>query len=308
METVENMFERIQDSFDKSNKPTGGGMYKDFLYFEKGKDYIVRLLPFAKAPEDTIYSFKCHKWKSNSTGKYVEYLDPTMWDSPNPISQYSRKKWNEATSAGAVKGDPRLEELKKIFPKDQFLINCYVITDPTNPDNEGQVKILRMGKQLHDIVNQHFLGERKDEFGIKIVDPSAKGCNLKIKVEDNGGGYPKYDKSYFMSSSEIEGVSQNPDKIRDIFDQCHNLKEIFPTLSYEDLKKEFEMHWLCNDENNTVTPATKPEFNAGKTDISSMIEETSKETKVTTPQKEESVEQKSTTGELDIDAMLAELD
>lgn len=316
MSDLDNMFEQIQNSFEKSNKSTGGGIYKDFMFFEKGKDYIVRLLPYAKDPAKTIYKFKYHKWKSKMTDKFVEFLDPTMWDAPNPISQYSRKKWGEMKIAGITenKEDPRVKDVKSLFPKDGFLMNCYVIKDPTNPDNEGEVKILRMGKQLHDIVNEHFLGERKDEFGLRVLDLSAKGCNFKIKVEDNGGGYPKYDKSYFMSASEIEGVSDNKAQIKEIWEKCFDLTSIFPTLDYDQLKAQFESHFLNADGSSTHSSGGKaPSFD----DISSLIdenedegsdesekevveEEKPKASKPKLEKKEESVD--------DIDAMLAGLD
>jgi hypothetical protein len=234
------MFQKISGSFQKANKQ-GGGIYNDILRFEKGKDYIVRLLPYRENLDNTIHSYSYRGFVSKSTGKYVEAIDPT--DTPNPIAAYSTTLTNQLRPLKLDKEDPRMVDARKLWAKRSWLINCYVISDPTNPDNEGTVKILKMGAQLHDIVDEHIEGERAEEFGWRCFDPSANGCNFKIKVVDNGGGYPKYDKSYFMSPSEIDGVTGNDERIEEIFDSCFDLTTIFPVKTEEELQDFLDTHF-----------------------------------------------------------------
>lgn len=237
---VESMFQKISGSFQKANKQ-GGGIYNNILRFEKGKDYVVRLLPYAKNPDNTIYSYSYRGFVSKSTGKYVEVIDPI--DTVNPIATHSTTLTNQLRPLKLDKEDPRMVDARKLWAKRSWLINCYVISDPTNPDNEGTVKILKMGAQLHDIVDEHVEGERSEEFGWKCFDPSANGCNFKIKVVDNGGGYPKYDKSYFMSPSEIEGVTGNDERIEEIFDACFDLTTVFPVKTESELQDFLDTHF-----------------------------------------------------------------
>lgn len=239
---VENMFQKINESFNKANK-SGGGIYKDILKFEMDKDYVVRLLPYFEDQENTVYAYTYRGWTSKSTGKYVEVLDPPS-DEVNPIQAYSTTLTNQLRPLKLDKEDPRMKDARNLWNKKGWLINCYVISDPTNPDNEGTVKILKVGKQLWDIIDTHVHGERKDEFGWKCFDPSAKGCSLKIKALDNGSGkYSEYTKSYFMSPSEIEGVSDNDERIEEIFDACFDLKTIFPIKTESEIQEILDTHF-----------------------------------------------------------------
>ncbi len=244
---VQNMFQKISNSFEKASKRGGGGAYKDIMRFEKGKDYVVRLLPYRDDLDSTIYHLQYRGWKSKSTAKYVEFVDPPS-DEVNPIQIYSSKLTDKLRPLRLDKDDPRMKRARELWGKDAWLLNCYIVSDPTNPDNEGQVKILRLGKKLYDIVHEHVEGERKDEYGYKCFDPSASGCSFKIRVVDNGAGYANYDKSYFMQPSEIEGLSDNDSKIDEVFSSCFELKTLFPVKSQEELEDAIEVHFEGSEE------------------------------------------------------------
>jgi hypothetical protein len=302
---IESLCQGIANSFSKANKK-GGGIYKDILKFEKGKDYIVRLLPYRPAPEKTIHHYTYRGWKSKSTGKYVEFVDPPATE-VNPIQVYSSKLTDELRPLKLDKDDPRMKNARNLWNNDAWLMNCYVISDPSNPDNEGEVKILKMGKQIWDIVHEHYEGDRKDEFGFKIVNPTAAGCNFKIRAVDNGGGYAKYDKSYFMTPSTIEGVSDNPDALNEILDACFDLETVFPVKSTEELEDAIKVHFLGESDDAPTSFA----------DIDSVLDDDGQEEEVeqeeeqpkpknkaakkTTKKKEED------SSDFDVDAMLADL-
>ena len=241
---VENMFQQISGSFDKANKSGGNSIYNDILKFEMDKDYIIRLLPYREDLEDgTVHAYTYRGWKSKSTGKYVEVLDPPS-DVVNPIQAHSSTLTNQLRPLKLDKEDPRMVDARKLWSKKAWLLNCYVISDPTNPDNEGTVKILKVGKQLWDIIDTHVHGERKDEFGWKCFDPTANGCSLKIKALDNGSGkFSEYTKSYFMSPSEIDGVSDNEERIEEIFDACFDLKTVFPIKTEDEIQEILDIHF-----------------------------------------------------------------
>lgn len=247
MSDIYNMFDALQASFEKKAN-TGGGQYKDILRLEKGKVYDVRLFPYRTEVDgekelNTTFEFTYHGWKSYSTGKYVEYLNPQMIGEPNPIAKFSYAQGDELKKLNLDTKDPRMIKARKIWKQYAWLINAVVVNDPVNPENNGTVKILRVGKQIHDIIQNHFTGMRKDEFGAKVFDLSPKGCNLRIVVGDNGAGFKNYKESYFMSSSDI-GIS-GQDEIDDYWDnRAFNLSEVYTFKSYEELKEAIDVHFL----------------------------------------------------------------
>ena len=121
--------------------------------------------------------------------------------------------------------------------------------DGENPENEGKVKILRFGRQLHKIIMEAIEGDDADEFGERIFDFSDKGCNLRIKVEEQGG-YPTYVSSRFASPSEIPGIDEN--NVGTVYDQVHDLENVFPVKTYEELETMLQEHYYGK---NTPGPA-----------------------------------------------------
>lgn len=272
MSGIDDLFESINESFNAPATQSSRG-FGDILRFEKGKNYIVRLLPFVEDPKKTFFPFKYHGWVSKSTGQYVEFTDPSIVGKPNPIKKYSFDLSAKYRELKLDKEDPRMKRARGLWTRDAWLINCYVVDDPSNPENNGTVKVLRVGKQLHeDVIYEAWKGERKDEFGMKIFDLSPKGCNLKIICADNGGGYKDYKKSYFMNPSEIEEIGSDKDKIKEVWDDCFDLTTVYPIKEYDELKDALELHFIGNVD-GAEDEEDEPEFG----EIEEMIEDNSDE-------------------------------
>jgi len=135
------------------------------------------------------------------------------------------------------------------------LVNAYVIKDPTNPENQGKVKIIRYGKQLAKIIDAAISGDDADEFGPKIFDLSESGCNLKIKVEKNEGGYATYVGSKFSSPSRVEDLADADS----VYSATFNLDDIFDHKSYDDIKSLFSKHFLGETEDVIEVSKNEPE-------------------------------------------------
>jgi hypothetical protein len=149
----------------------------------------------------------------------------------------------------ATKNQTLIDQVKPLKKAEKWLYNVYVISDPTNSSNEGQVKILNAGAQLQKVIQSAIDGDDAAEFGFRIFDLSEKGCNLKIKVEKNAAGYPNYTSSKFVSPSEIEGL-ENSDEV---YSSIKSLDTIFQRKSYDEIKEILDFHFLGKDE------ASKPE-------------------------------------------------
>lgn len=246
-----NLFESIKDALTK--KTNTESSFKDFLKLEMGKNYVVRLVPNTAAPERTFFHYYHHLWKSVVTNQNISFLCPQTYGEKCPVEEYRSRVYRTNNES----------EIKKIQPirrNENWLANVFVIKDPTNPENQGQIKILRFGKQLNKIITDAISGDDSEEFGSRIFDFSENGCNLRIKVEENDGGYPTYVSSKFTSPCEIDGLT-SPDEV---YSNFKPLDTIFEHKSYEDLKKLLDVHFLGLEASSTPQTSNNEveEFNS----------------------------------------------
>lgn len=234
------MFDQLKNAMAEQRS---GGNFKDIMKTQVGNTYIVRLIPNMDDVSKTTYHYFNHGWKSLATGQYVSCLCPTTVGNRCPICEERVRLY---------RGDADDKENAKLLGrKEQWLVNVYVISDPTNKDNEGQIKILRYGKQLDKIINDAIDGIDKDEFGARIFDLTEEGCNLRIAVEKNEGGYPSYTSSKFLRESEIKGLTEA--KIDEIHDNIFQLDKVFDVKTPEEVKDMLDTHYFCS-----VTPTPTP--------------------------------------------------
>lgn len=236
------MFESIKDAL--SNK---GGNYKDILKTEIGKTYTVRFIANTKVkPIQTFYHYHHHTWTSKSTGQYVNGLCPTTWGDRCPICEQRFKLYKSGTEQ-----DKALATL--INRKENWLTNCYVISDGSDANNNGTVKILRFGKQVKDIIMQAVEGDDAKEIGADaIFDLSEKGCNFRIKVEKNEGGYPTYIFSKFLNKGPIDGMT--PEKIKEAQNAVYDLTKLFESKTAAELTEMVNVHLLCKEKVDDFPP------------------------------------------------------
>ena len=94
-------------------------------------------------------------------------------------------------------------------------------------------------------------GDDADEFGERIFDLTEKGCNLRIKVEEQGG-FPTYVSSRFASPSVIPGI--HSDNVGTIYDQVFDLDNVFPVKTYEELETMLNEHYFGTTSTSTNEP------------------------------------------------------
>jgi len=245
MKYTANLFDSIKEALNKKSNSEASS-FRDFMKLEIGKTYLVRLLPNIKNPERTMFHYYHHLWNSVITNQITSVLCPTTYGERCPIDEYRSKLYRAQDKA-------EIERNKPIKRNENWLVNVYVIQDPTNPENNGQVKILRYGKQLDKIITAAISGDDSAEFGSKVFDLSEKGCNLRIKVEENEGKYPTYVASRFLSPSTLAG---NPDTDL-LYDSVKDLESIFEHKSFDEVQKIFTQHWLGQTEATPKTSSTK---------------------------------------------------
>ena len=236
-----NMFESIRGAMVQTAQQTSTS---NIMRLKPGNTYILRLVPFVKDPSKTFFHYYSHGWVSEMTGQFQSAISPQTWGERDPIAE-ARYRLSRTGS------EEEKEKAKALNRKENWLVNVYVVKDPDNPENEGKVKILRFGRQLHKIVMEAMEGEDADEFGEKIFDLSSEGCSFRVKVEEQGG-YPTYVSSRFASPSQISGVTDNT--VKDVYDQTFDLENVFPVKSYDELQTMLTEHYHGVTEDSVTEP------------------------------------------------------
>lgn len=236
------MFQSIKAALSKSDSEgSGSATYNEIIKTTPGNTYTVRLLPFSPDPKNTFFHYFIHGWTSFATGQYVQTLSPMTFGERDPIAEERFRILRTGT-------EDEKEKAKAIRRSEKYLVNVYVIDDSGNPENNGKVKILRYGKQLHKIIMEAIEGEDAEEFGPRIFDLGTNGVNFKIKCE-NQGEYPTYVSSRFTSSGKL---NLNEDEQRKIYNGVFDLTKVFTVKSQDELKQMLDEHYHCKT-NNTPT-------------------------------------------------------
>lgn len=242
MSTITNsMFESIKSALAKTPSQSRN---KDILKLEVGNTYTVRLIPNVKDPAKTFFHYYTFGWTSFCTGQYVAAVSPTTFGAKDPIAETRYRLLRAGTEEEKSKA-------KGILRTEKWLVNAYVVNDPVNAENNGKTMIIRYGKQLHKIIMDAIEGEGSEDLGARIFDLSDKGCNLKIKVEQQGD-YPTYVSSKFMMPKAVEGLDKS--KIDSVYNNIYDLESVFTVKSYDELKQMLDEHFYCSSE---ATPAVK---------------------------------------------------
>tara|TARA_R110000772_G_scaffold5536_2_gene19805 strand:+ start:1266 stop:2102 length:837 start_codon:yes stop_codon:yes gene_type:complete len=264
------MFQSIKDALVSDSKQNNNN-YSEIMSCRPGNTYTVRLLPYTPNPVKTFFHYYNHGWVSYATGQYVQNLSPQTFGERDPIAEERYK----VLRTGSEEEKERMQAVKRL---EKWLVNVYVIDDPTKPDNNGKVKMLRYGKQLHKIITEGIEGDDAEEFGPRIFDLGSEGVSLKIKVEDQGG-YPTYVSSRFTTAGKIE-VSE--DEQKKLYDNVFNLEEVFTLKSYDELKQMLNEHYYCKvEEEEVVAVNTQPVTNTvSEPVVSTAVEEDTTESDI----------------------------
>lgn len=239
---TKSMFEAIKQSLtDKKEGGNGGNtLYKEILKFSPGNTYQVRLLPNPNSPKETIFHYYNHGWNSNATGKYVTALCPTTFGESCPIDAYYLKTYRTGTESEKTSA-------AVLSRKEGWMVNVYVISDPSNPENEGKVKILRYGKELSKIIESALEGDDAQEFGVEKVFDVENGSTLRIKCEhrtNNNRGSKQmvtYSSSKFLAPTKLE---LSEPQVEAVFNSIHDLKTVNKQTTPAEMQRLLDEHFF----------------------------------------------------------------
>jgi hypothetical protein len=163
-------------------------------------------------------------------GWYIENSLTTL-NQKDPVSEYNSILWNSGIEANK-------EIARKQKRRLTYISNILVVSDPKNPENEGQIRLYKFGKKIFDKISEAMNPEFADETPLNPFD-FWEGANFKIKIRQVEG-YRNYDKSEFDSVTPVDG---DDDKLEALWKKEYSLKEFLEPKqfkSYDTLKAKLD--------------------------------------------------------------------
>ena len=131
-----------------------------------------------------------------------------------PVCEHNNTLWNSGIEANK-------EIARKQKRKLSYVANILVVSDPTNPSNEGQIRLYKFGKKIFDKITEAMNPEFADETPVNPFD-MWEGANFKLKIR-NVEGYRNYDKSEFADVSAL--LDGNDEKLEELWKKQFSLKD-----------------------------------------------------------------------------------
>ena len=131
-----------------------------------------------------------------------------------PVCEHNNTLWNSGIEANK-------EIARKQKRKLSYVANILVVSDPSNSENEGQIKLFKFGKKIFDKITEAMNPEFADETPVNPFD-MWEGANFKLKIR-NVEGYRNYDKSEFADKSAL--LDGNDEKLEELWKKEYSLKD-----------------------------------------------------------------------------------
>ena len=224
--------QKLVKEVEKMNNTGGSGDERVWkLECDKsGNGYaVIRFLPAPNGEDLPFVKLYAHAFQGPG-GWYIENSLTTLGQK-DPVSEYNTLLWNNGTDAGK---DAARKQKRKLT----YYSNIYVVKDPANPANEGNVMLFKYGKKIFDKLTAAMQPEFEDE---EAIDPFDfwQGANFKLKAK-NVAGYRNYDSSEFAAQSAL---LDDDDAMEAIWKKQYSLAEIVASDQFKDydaLKKRLD--------------------------------------------------------------------
>jgi hypothetical protein len=170
-----------------------------------------------------------------------------------PVCEHNSTLWNSGVEANK---DIARKQKRKL----SYIANIYVVSDPSNPENEGKIKLFKFGKKIFDKITEAMNPEFADETPVNPFD-LWEGANFKLKMR-NVEGYRNYDKSEFADKSAL--LDGDDEKLEELWKSEFSLKEFTEKKhfkAYDQLKARLDKALGFE----SIAPKTKAEDFVAKT-------------------------------------------
>ena len=134
---------------------------------------VIRFLPAPEGEELPWARVWNHAFQGPTGLWYIENSLTTL-NQKDPVSEHNSQLWNSG-----IESDKEIARKQK--RKLQYYSNILVITDSSNPENEGKVMLYKYGKKIFDKLMEAMQPAFEDEDPINPFDP-FEGANFKLKI------------------------------------------------------------------------------------------------------------------------------
>ena len=192
---------------------------------------VIRFLPAPKDEDLPWVKLWNHAFQGPTGQWYIENSLTTLGNN-DPVSEYNSKLWNSG-----IESDK--ETARKQKRKLQYYSNIYVVSDKSNPENQGKVFLYRYGKKIFDKVMEAMQPPFPDTDPINPFD-FWEGANFKLKLR-KVDGYWNYDLSSFDGTSAL--LDGDDEALEELYSKQYSLADFTsPTnfKSYDELKTRLD--------------------------------------------------------------------
>lgn len=217
-------------------KSTETGYAKDDAeYFKITKDKagngsaVIRFLNTTDGDELPFVQIYNHAFQGPSGRWYIENCLSTLGED-DPVNTANRVLWNGSEADKEI--------AKKRKRKLSYIANVYVVSDPGNRANEGNILKFKFGKKIFEKITEKVEPTFADDKPINVFD-YWEGANFKFRVRQYEG-YANYDQSSFADPSalaetdeEILAIAQKQFKLAPLI-----ARDQFKT--YDELEKKLQ--------------------------------------------------------------------
>ena len=233
-----NSFEKLTKAIESINTPAEGSK-EDDRFWQPEVDKagngmaIIRFLPApAVDGDDALPWVRVFNHGFQGPGGWYIENSLTTLNQKDPVSEYNSVLWNSGIEANK-------EIARKQKRRLTYISNVLIVSDPKNPENEGQIKLYKFGKKIFDKLTEAMNPQFEDEKAINPFD-FWDGANFKIKIRQVEG-YRNYDKSEFESPSAL--FDGDDSKLEALWKKEYSLKEFLDPKhfkSYDVLKAKLD--------------------------------------------------------------------
>lgn len=239
-------------SLTKAAESVGGGQkvsYVDERFWKPtvdkaGNGYaVIRFLPAPEGEELPWVRYWDHGFKGPTGQWYIENSLTTI-GKDDPVSEMNSVLWNSGRDEDKDIARNRKRRL-------HYVSNILVVSDPSNPSNDGKTFLYTFGKKIFDKIMDVMQPAFADETPVNPYD-FWEGADFKLKIQQVAG-YRNYDKSEFAAA---KALSDDDTKLEAVYNTLYSLSEIVDPKNfktYEELKAK--LNRVLGEEGAVMTTA-----------------------------------------------------
>lgn len=221
-----------------AEKQSGGQSQKSYddprfwrPHFDKERGVgsaVIRFLPAAEGDDLPWAKVIRHSFKGPTGKWYIENSRRTIGEN-DPVSLMNGRLWNSG-----VESDKDVARGMK--QKIEYTTWVYIVKDPANPENDGQVRLYRFGPMIFKMIEEQMFPKFDDQVSMNPFDP-WEGANFNLRIVGKQIGkdtVPNYEKSEFAQCAPLG----DDDLIEEVYSKVTSLTEF---TKPENFKSEEEL-------------------------------------------------------------------